>query len=66
MKEVVQKEVVKLLDVGIIYPISDSQWVSPVQVIPEKSGITVIKNTKGELIPTRQTTGRRVCIDYRS
>jgi len=43
MKEVVQKEVVKLLDAGIIYPISDSQWVSPVQVIPKKSGITVIK-----------------------
>jgi len=43
MKEVVQKEVVKLLDAGIIYPISDSQWVSPIQVIPKKSGITVIK-----------------------
>ena len=65
MKEVVQKEVVKLLDAGIIYPISNSQWVSPVQVVPKKSGITVVKNTEGELIPTRQTTGSRVCIDYR-
>ena len=46
IKEAVQKEVVKLLDVGIIYPISDSQWVSPVQVVPRKSGITVIKNTE--------------------
>jgi len=65
MKEVVPKDVVKLLDAGIIYPISDSQWVSPVQVVPKKSGITVIKNTEGELIPIRQTTGWRVCIDYR-
>jgi transketolase N-terminal domain/subunit len=44
MKEVVKKEVLKLLDVGIIYPILDSQWVSPVQVVPKKSGITVVKN----------------------
>ena len=57
MKEVVQKEVVKLLDASIIYSISDSQWVNPIQVVPKKSGITVIKNNKGELIPTRQTTG---------
>jgi hypothetical protein len=44
MKEVVKKEVLKLLDVGIIYPILDSQWVSPVQVVPKKSGITMVKN----------------------
>jgi len=30
MKEVVRKEVVKLLEAGMIYPISDSAWVSPV------------------------------------
>jgi hypothetical protein len=65
MKEVVKKEVLKLLDVGIIYPISDSQWVSPVQVVPKKSGITVVKNEDEELIPTRITTSWRVCIDYR-
>ena len=65
MKEVVQKEIVNLLDAGIIYPISDSQWVSPVQVAPKKSGIIVIKNNEGELIPTRQTMGWRVYIDYR-
>jgi hypothetical protein len=65
MKEAVKKEVLKLLDVGIIYPISDSQWVSPVQVVPKKSGITVVKNEDEELIPTRITTGWRVCIDYR-
>ncbi|XP_062006666.1 uncharacterized protein LOC133723817 [Rosa rugosa] len=65
MMEVVKKEVLKLLDVGIIYPISDSQWVSPVQVVPKRSGITVVKNEDNELIPTRVQTGWRVCIDYR-
>ncbi|CAL2256323.1 unnamed protein product [Prunus armeniaca] len=65
MKEVVKKEVLKLLDVGIIYPISDSKWVSPVQVVPKKSGITVVKNEDNELVPQRIQTGWRVCIDYR-
>lgn len=64
MKDVVRGELLKLLDVGIIYPISDS-WVSPTQVVPKKSGITVVKNDNDELIPTRVTTGWRVCIDYR-
>ncbi|XP_073041875.1 uncharacterized protein [Primulina eburnea] len=65
MQEVVKKEVIKLLDAGIIYPISDSRWVSPVQVVPKKGGITVVKNVNNELIPTRTVTGWRVCIDYR-
>jgi hypothetical protein len=52
MQEVVKKEVIKLLDVGLIYPISDSPWVSPVQVVPKKGGMTVIANEKNELIPT--------------
>ena len=63
-KEVVKVEVLKLLDVGIIYPISDSKWVSPVQVAPKKSGITMVKNEDDELVPIRVTTGWRVCIDY--
>ena len=49
MKEVVKKEVMKLLDAGMIYPISDSAWVSPVQVVPKKGGMTVICNDKNEL-----------------
>ncbi|XP_058745883.1 uncharacterized protein LOC131618732 [Vicia villosa] len=65
MKEVVRKEVVKLLDAGLIYPISESSWVSPVHVVPKKGGTTVIANEKNELIPTRTVTGWRVCIDYR-
>ncbi|CAN6688928.1 unnamed protein product [Malus baccata var. baccata] len=65
MKEVVRKEILKVLDVGVIYPISDSKWVSPIQVVPKKTGITVVKNEDNELVPTRQTTGWRVCTDYR-
>ncbi|XP_026449167.1 uncharacterized protein LOC113349408 [Papaver somniferum] len=57
MKEVVREEVLKMLDAGIIYPISDSTWVSPVQVVPEKSGITVVKNKHNELIPTGRPPG---------
>ncbi|XP_048228932.1 uncharacterized protein LOC125369797 [Ricinus communis] len=53
IKEMVKKEVIKLLDVGLIYPISDSAWVSPMQVVPKKGGMTVVKNEKEELIPTR-------------
>ena len=65
MKEVVKKEVLKLLDVGVVYPIADSNWVSPTQVVPKKSGVTVVANENNELIPTRVTSGWRVCIDYR-
>nr|CAN63804.1 hypothetical protein VITISV_021831 [Vitis vinifera] len=65
LQEVVRTEVLKLLQAGIIYPISDSPWVSPTQVVPKKSGITVVQNEKGEEIATRLTSGWRVCIDYR-
>jgi hypothetical protein len=65
MKEVVMKKVVKLLDAGIIYPISDSKWISPTQVVPNKSRLTVVENAAGELIPQRTTIGWLVCIDYR-
>ncbi|CAN6720526.1 unnamed protein product [Malus baccata var. baccata] len=65
MKEVVRVKVMKLLDAGIIYPISDSKWVSPTQVVPKKTGITVVKNDNNELVPIRMTTGWRMCVDYR-
>ena len=57
MKEVVKKEVLKLLDVRVIYPIADSKWVSPTKVVPKKSGVTVVENENNELIPTRVTSG---------
>ncbi|GJW87326.1 reverse transcriptase domain-containing protein [Tanacetum coccineum] len=65
MQEVVKKEIVKLLDTGIIYPIADSPWVSPIHCVPKKGGITVVTNENDELVPTRTITGWRVCIDYR-
>ena len=65
MKEVVRKEVLKWLNAGFIYVISDSSWVSPVHVVPKKGGFNVIRNEKNELIPTRTVIGWRVCIDYR-
>ncbi|GKA71210.1 reverse transcriptase domain-containing protein [Tanacetum coccineum] len=63
--DVIKKEVEKLLDAGLIYPISDSPWVSPVHCVPKKGGMTVVKNEENELVPTRLVTGWRVCIDYR-
>ncbi|KAI3672920.1 hypothetical protein L6452_39022 [Arctium lappa] len=65
MKEVVKKEILKWLDARIIYPIARSSWVSPIQCVPKKGGVTVIKNEKDELIPTRVASGWRICIDYR-
>ncbi|GJU23220.1 reverse transcriptase domain-containing protein [Tanacetum coccineum] len=62
--DVIKKEVEKLLDARLIYPISDSPWVSPVHCIPKKGGFTVVENDENELIPTRLVTGWRVCIDY--
>ncbi|XP_070667591.1 uncharacterized protein [Malus domestica] len=50
MMEVVKKKIIELLDCGMIYPISDSHWVSPVQVVPKKSGVTVVRNDENELI----------------
>ena len=50
MKEVVKKEVLKLLNAGFIYAISNSPWVSPVHVVPNKG------NEKNELIPIRTVT----------
>ncbi|GJV32263.1 reverse transcriptase domain-containing protein [Tanacetum coccineum] len=63
--DVIKKEVEKLLDARLIYPISDSPWVSPVHCVPKKGGMTVVKNEENELVPTRLVTGWRVCIDYR-
>ncbi|CAM8942179.1 unnamed protein product [Rhodiola kirilowii] len=65
LSEVVFKEITKLRDAGIIYSVPDSEWVSPIHCVPKKGGLTVIKNDKGELVPTRTVNGWRMCIDYR-
>jgi hypothetical protein len=64
MREVVKKEVLKLLKARVIYPVSDSEWASPVQAVSKKGGMTIIRNEKNELIPQRTITGSRMCIDY--
>jgi hypothetical protein len=65
MREVVKKEVIKLLDAGIIYQVPNSEWVSPVHCLPKKGGLTVVKNEKNEMIPQISVTGWLMCIDYR-
>nr|GEV24296.1 reverse transcriptase domain-containing protein [Tanacetum cinerariifolium] len=63
--DVIRNEVLKLLDAGLIYPISDSPWVCPVHCVSKKDGFTIIENEENKLILTRLVTGWRVCIDYR-
>nr|GFA40403.1 reverse transcriptase domain-containing protein [Tanacetum cinerariifolium] len=63
--DVIKQEVTKLLEAGLIFPIFDSPWVSPMHCVPKKGGFTVVENEDNELIPTRLVTGWRVCIDYR-
>ena len=57
MREVVKKEVLKLLHIGIIYPVPFSEWVCPMQVVPKKGGMTIIQNDKNELIPQHTAMG---------
>jgi hypothetical protein len=64
MREVVKKEVLKPLKAGVIYLVSDSEWVSPVQVVSKKGGMTVINIEKNQLIPQRTATDWQMCIDY--
>lgn len=57
MKEVVIKEIIKWLDAGVVYPISDSKWVSLVQCVPKKGGMIVVASEKNEMILLRPVTG---------
>ena len=63
MMDVVRTEILKLLAAGIIYPIADSKWVSPVHCVPKKGGTTVVPNDKNEQIPQRIIIVYRMCID---
>ena len=64
MMDVVKAEFLKLLQANIIFLISNSEWVSPTQVILKNSGVTVVRYNGGELVPTRVQKGWRVCKDY--
>ena len=65
LRDAVKSKICKWLSAGFVYPISDSKWVSPLHVVPKKSGLTVVKNENGEEISTRTVTSWRVCVDYR-
>nr|GEY11185.1 reverse transcriptase domain-containing protein [Tanacetum cinerariifolium] len=62
---VIKKEVLKVLDAGLIYPLPDTPWVIPVYCVPKKGGFTVVESEENELIPNRLVTGWLICIDYR-
>jgi len=57
LQEVVRKEVLKCLDHEIIYPISNSEWVRPFQIVPKKTGIIMVRNDKNEVVSTRVQFG---------
>ena len=65
MIEVLKGKILKWLKGDVIYAISDSSWVSPVHMVPKKSGVIVENNEKGEEVQTRLVTSWRVSIDYR-
>ena len=65
MQEVVKKDIIKLLDARVIYPIANISWVCPVQCVPKKGGMTVVPNEKNELVPIKLVIGWRVYMDYR-
>ncbi|GJY74080.1 putative nucleotidyltransferase, ribonuclease H [Tanacetum coccineum] len=65
IQNVVKNEIVNLIDSELIYPISESSWVSLIHVVPKRGGMTVVLNDNNELIPSHMVTGWRVCNDYR-
>jgi hypothetical protein len=64
MRKVVMKEVLELLKAGIIYHVSNIEWVSLIQVVPKKGGMIVIRNEKNELIPQQTVPSLQMCIEY--
>ncbi|XP_049355214.1 uncharacterized protein LOC125819831 [Solanum verrucosum] len=65
MQEVLKDEIIKCLDAGVVYLIAGNNWVCLVQCVPKKRGITVVPNSKNELVPMRPMSGWRVCMDNR-
>ena len=64
MQNAIKTKILKLLDIEIIYPIFDSQWVSHIHTVPKKAGFTLVENKNKELVQTQLPTKIRVCIDY--
>ena len=38
LRDIVKEEIQKLLEAGFIYPILDSEWMSPIVIVPKKNG----------------------------
>jgi hypothetical protein len=64
MKEVIRKEIICLLDAGIIYDVKESDWISHVHYVPKKGGFIYVPNKHNEMVPTRTIVGYRMCIDF--
>lgn len=65
MNEMFKNEELKLLDAWVIYPISDSKWIGPIQVVPKKRCMILVKNENGDLVTIRTVIGLHMCIGYR-
>nr|GEU87325.1 hypothetical protein [Tanacetum cinerariifolium] len=63
MMQMVKKEIQKLLAARIIYLISVSKWVSPIQVVPKKTGVTVVKNSDDQMLETLAGQAYYYCLD---
>jgi hypothetical protein len=65
MKEVVRKEIIRLLDASIIYNVKESDWVNLVHCVPNKGGFMAVPNKHNEMFPNRTVVGYRMCTDFR-
>ena len=61
----VRKEIICLLDAGVIYSILDCKWASPIHCIPKKGGVSLVTNENNDLVPTRAVIGYGMCVDFR-
>lgn len=57
MKDVNLRDILKLHEADIIYPIPDSNWVIPIHVVLKKTYMTILENDKGEMVPMSATVG---------
>ena len=65
MQDVVKKEIIKWLVVGVIYPIEENILTCAVQCVPKKGGMKVVANERNKFVPMRPMTELRFCMDYR-
>lgn len=59
------KEIFKLQEADLVYLVVESEWLSPIHVVPKKIGKIVVKNEKGVDVPVRVQNGWQMCEDFR-